>query len=318
MRVELRPDIASRTSLGLGGRAAAAVRLEDPSELDGLPGVLAELGLRPFVLGAGTNILAHDGEHEICLVEPAFRGKPEILEGEGESVLVSAQAGLPLPAFLAFCRKEGLSGLEGLAGIPGSLGGAVAMNAGSFGVCLADRLASVDIWADSWQRPDRESGASGGRPLSADGRLRRIPVRLCETGYRRFQPPDLPAGGFFLVTGAQLLLERADPAQVSLRLAGTLARKRAVQPLDLPSAGCVFRNPETGPTAGQLLEAAGYRGRRLGGVALSEKHANFLVRLGAGSASEALALLTEARDAVAARFGVRLRPEVRELPCSSL
>ena len=210
-------------------------------------------------------------------------------------VLVSCGAGISLPVLLAFLREKGLSGMEGLAGIPGTVGGAVAMNAGSFGTSTAESLDSVEIWSG--------------------GRLVRLTPDACETGYRHFRPCGLT--GSFLVVSAVFRLSRSTSQDVAAGMQHNFQMKKSRQPITARSAGCVFRNPACGVSAGALLERAGFRGRRKGGVALSEQHANFLVNLGGGTSSEALALLEEARTAVRAMAGVELDFEVRFLPCLS-
>ncbi len=296
MRLVERPSLSALTTLGLGGTCARMAVVEEAADLDGLADALAA-GPAPYVIGMGSNILGQDGHHGITLVRCALRGEPEVVGEEGGALHVRCPAGLPLPSLLALCRREGWSGLEGLAGIPGSVGGAVAMHAGSFGSVTGARLVSADIWHG--------------------GRVRTVPAAEIGLGYRRFAPRGLE-GAFFIVTGCVLRLDRDDPGRVAGRMAEAHALKRERQPVGARSAGCVFKNPEQGPSAGVLLDRAGFRGRRLGGVELSPMHANFLVNLGAGTAAEAAALLREARRAVAGRFGVTLELEVRGVPCPCL
>ncbi len=296
MRTVLDADLSARTTLGLGGTCAAEIVLEDRSELDQIPDLVRRWGLPVFVLGAGSNILALDGRHEVLILRPGFRGDPQIVAEDDRDVYVQVEAATPLPRLLAFCRREELTGLEGLAGIPGSLGGAIAMNAGSFGVCMADCLHSVDLWSE--------------------GRLERVQAGDCAFGYRHFQPRLSMAGDFFLVVGARLRLRRGEG--VARRIAETLAQKKARQPVSARSAGCIFKNPPQGPSAGILLDQAGFRGRTLGGVAFSGLHANFLVNTGNGTATEACSLVRAARDAVQECTGVLLSMEVKALPCPFL
>ena len=133
MREIMRPSLAERTTLRLGGTAIAELILEDAADLAALPERLRALGGSPLILGAGSNILARDGELPLVLLRPRFMRGPEIAGGKDGKILVRVGAGVPLPRLLRFCAGHGLSGLEGLVGIPGSVGGAVAMNAGSFG-----------------------------------------------------------------------------------------------------------------------------------------------------------------------------------------
>ncbi len=333
MRIEDSVSLAARTTLGLGGTCTAEVVLEETGDLEALPALVRRFSLPVYVLGAGSNVLAMDGRHELLLLRPAMNkapfvcgtavlpagqqaqadcaGQADCADQAGradqadsatyaasEAVLVRVAAGTPLPQLLAFCRREGLTGLEGLAGIPGRVGGAIAMNAGSFGSCMGDHLASVDIWA----------GAE----------LQTLSRAELELGYRHFAPAQALPGPWF-VTGATLALARTrDPSEVGARMAEHLATKKARQPVTARSAGCVFKNPPQGPSAGILLDRAGFKGKKLGGVAFSTMHANFLVNEDKGTASDAVRLLDRARERVAQLFNTELELEVQTLPWRSL
>ena len=297
MREVRNPSLSAITTLGLGGTCSLELTVSSRDDLAAMDDRIRELGLPVYVVGRGSNIFGLDGSHEAVLVRPAFTGGPAVLGDETADggVLVSCGAGISLPVLLAFLREKGLSGMEGLAGIPGTVGGAVAMNAGSFGTSTAESLDSVEIWSG--------------------GRLVRLTPDACETGYRHFRPRGL--AGSFLVVSAVFRLSRSTSQDVAAGMQHNFQMKKSRQPITARSAGCVFRNPACGVSAGALLERAGFRGRRKGSVALSEQHANFLVNLGGGTSAEALALLEEARTAVRAMAGVELDFEVRFLPCLS-
>ena len=297
MREVRNPSLSAITTLGLGGTCSLELTVSSRDDLAAMDDRIRELGLPVYVVGRGSNIFGLDGSHEAVLVGPAFTDGPAVLGDETADggVLVSCGAGISLPVLLAFLREKGLSGMEGLAGIPGTVGGAVAMNAGSFGTSTAESLDSVEIWSG--------------------GRLVRLTPDACETGYRHFRPRGL--AGSFLVVSAVFRLSRSTSQDVAAGMQHNFQMKKSRQPITARSAGCVFRNPACGVSAGALLERAGFRGRRKGSVALSEQHANFLVNLGGGTSAEALALLEEARTAVRAMAGVELDFEVRFLPCLS-
>lgn len=297
MRVMENASLAKLTTIGLGGSCKACLVLESPADLGTLSAALEQIGATPYALGLGSNILAFEGWHDVVLVRPALKGDPVITSEEGGRVQVSCLSGLPLPAFLAFCGEKGLSGLEGLAGIPGSMGGAIAMNAGSFGATIGDCVVSVDIWCD--------------------GQVKTYASDQLSLAYRHFAPQGLE-GRFYLVTGCTLALEQADPALVREKIAATRALKKERQPVGARSAGCVFQNPASGQSAGILLDQAGFRGRKLGGMQFSPVHANFLVNTGRGTAREAKELLEEAKAAVLEQFGIELSLEVRSIPCHCL
>ena len=297
MREVRNPSLSAITTLGLGGTCSLELTVSSRDDLAAMDDRIRELGLPVYVVGRGSNIFGLDGSHEAVLVRPAFTDGPAVLGDETADggVLVSCGAGISLPVLLAFLREKGLSGMEGLAGIPGTVGGAVAMNAGSFGTSTAESLDSVEIWSG--------------------GRLVRLTPDACETGYRHFRPRGL--AGSFLVVSALFRLSRSTSQDVAAGMQHNFQMKKSRQPITARSAGCVFRNPACGVSAGALLERAGFRGRRKGSVALSEQHANFLVNLGGGTSSEALALLEEARTAVRAMAGVELDFDVGFLPCLS-
>ena len=297
MREVRNPSLSAITTLGLGGTCSLELTVSSRDDLAAMDDRIRELGLPVYVVGRGSNIFGLDGSHEAVLVRPAFTDGPAVLGDETADggVLVSCGAGISLPVLLAFLREKGLSGMEGLAGIPGTVGGAVAMNAGSFGTSTAESLDSVEIWSG--------------------GRLVRLTPDACETGYRHFRPRGL--AGSFLVVSAVFRLSRSTSQDVAAGMQHNFQMKKSRQPITARSAGCVFRNPACGVSAGALLERAGFRGRRKGSVALSEQHANFLVNLGGGTSAEALALLEEARTTVRAMAGVELDFEVRFLPCLS-
>lgn len=297
MREVRNPSLSAITTLGLGGTCSLELTVSSRDDLAAMDDRIRELGLPVYVVGRGSNIFGLDGSHEAVLVRPAFTDGPAVLGDETADggVLVSCGAGISLPVLLAFLREKGLSGMEGLAGIPGTVGGAVAMNAGSFGTSTAESLDSVEIWSG--------------------GRLVHLTPDACETGYRHFRPRGL--AGSFLVVSAVFRLSRSTSQDVAAGMQHNFQMKKSRQPITARSAGCVFRNPACGVSAGALLERAGFRGRRKGSVALSEQHANFLVNLGGGTSAEALALLEEARTAVRAMAGVELDFEVRFLPCLS-
>ena len=291
MRVIEAPSLSALTTLGLGGTCAREIVLESEEDLANLKERIGSD--RPFALGLGSNILGLDGHHDVVLVRPAFKDMPEIVAESGDAVQVRAGAGLPLPGLLRFCRMNGLSGLEGLAGIPGSVGGACAMNAGSFGTTFGDWLESCTIWCD--------------------GVVRTFARENIDLGYRHFVPEGLEKS-FFLILSATLCLKKDDSTAIGERMAKNLALKKERQPVQARSAGCVFKNPAGNLSAGMLLDKAGFKGRRLGGVAMSGQHANFLINTGSGTASEAVRLLEMARTAVAGQFGVELQLEVCTVP----
>ncbi len=271
--------------------ALALIRFETPADLEALPETAARIGGKIVPIGGGTNILAAEGVLPIVLVRCGDEREPVLVGREGERVLVRVGAGVSLPRLIAWCMKRGLSGLEGMAGVPGDVGGAVAGNAGAHGVDMGTHLHSVDVFS-----PDR-----GFRTLARDK------VRCA---YRSF---SLQEGGapWLAIASAVLSLAPASSESIRRTMRETIGRKIGVQPVRSWSAGCVFKNPPGGLSAGRLLDEAGFRGKRLGGMCFSEMHANFLVNEGKGCAGAAFDLVREAQDAVRQRFGVQLETEVK-------
>lgn len=293
------PDMSRLTTLRLGGDALALAVVRGAAGLEELGRRLPELGGRPFALGFGSNLLPAGGEASLTLIQAANVSAPEFLPQPGGKTpgqtLVRVGAGFGLPRLIGLCQRAGLSGLEGLTGVPGRVGGAVAMNAGSYGVEIGSLVSRLRLWTPERGLFWREAAE-------------------CSFGYRHFDAGLAGEGdAFILVWEAELLLSSDDPAAIRARMEAVYAKKKASQPVTAHSAGCVFKNPPSeqgSQSAGRLLDEAGMKGKRLGGMAFSPMHANFLVNEGGGSAAQALELLELGRAAVRGRFGVELQTEV--------
>lgn len=293
MRIARGPLLARRTTLKLGGKAIAEVVLEDEQDLEVLPEQLRRLGGTPLVLGQGSNILAADDDLPLVLVRPAQGAQPARLSmDQPGSALIRVPSGMRLPRLLGWLQSRGLSGMEELTGIPGTLGGAVAMNAGAHGLETANLLQRVLVWSPIQGPVWREPGQ-------------------WRAGYRYFDV--MAAGEPVMILGAELLLRQDAQDAIRARMRRWYARKKAGQPVTMASAGCIFKNPGPDMPAGKLLDQVGLRGHRLGNMAFSQQHANFLVNLGHGRSEHALELLEMARSAVHERFGLKLETEVKVL-----
>lgn len=275
-------SLAPYTSWRVGGPAERFYR---PLDKDDLAAFLQ--GLPPheplFWLGLGSNLLVRDGGLRGTVIHT--RGRLGALK-KIQANAIYAEAGVPCAKVARFCSEQGLAGGEFLAGIPGTLGGALAMNAGAFGGetwALVDRVVTVD-----------RAGACRVRTKEA-----------FEIGYRSVRGPE---GEWFL--SAVLQLEPGDAAQSRAKIRRLLARRAATQPTQLPSCGSVFRNPP-GDSAGRLIEASGLKGFSIGGACVSEKHANFIVNRGKASARDIEALILHVRREVERHQGITLECEVR-------
>jgi UDP-N-acetylmuramate dehydrogenase len=273
--------MARHTSFGLGGPADLFVEPCDPSTFRACVDHLAEAGVPVTLLGRGTNLLVRSGGIEGAVLA----GSKAFAEIDREGERVRAGCGVGLPRLLTFCADEGLAGLEGLAGIPGSVGGAVVTNAGSFGVSMGELLTGVTV-------------STAGGPSTF------VPRDELPMSYRR---TELPAGAF--VESVELSLTPGDPDGIRAAVQATLEKKWKTQPSGMRSAGCVFRNPEEG-AAGRLIDEAGLKGLRVGGAVISDLHANFILNDRGATAEDVEELIELVRERVAEAAGVTLELEV--------
>jgi len=274
------------TSLAIGGPADVMVSPADPMSLKNIVLLLRGKNIPFLPLGGGTNILVKDsGLDGVVINFKAFR-MMQVIREEGKDVELFVEAGVPLQMLVNFCKENGYAGIEGLTGIPGTFGGAICGNAGSYGCEIKDVLKSVVI-------------------MSPEGRLDRFAAKDLGFGYRRsgIRPEDI-------VLNASILLHKDDKDLVAGRAQKYLAEKMKTQPISARSAGCVFKNPE-GRSAGRLLEEAGCKGMKAGNIEVSSVHANFFVNLGNGTASDYIRLMQEVSLIVEKKFGVVLQPEIR-------
>lgn len=276
----------AHTSLRIGGPAEVFIAPDDPLALARVMELSRRAGFPVFALGGGTNLLVSDAGMEGAVVSLAsLRGIEIAAEGD-DWVVLKAGAGVPLQELVAHSKKAGLSGLEGLAGIPGQVGGAVAGNAGSYGVEMKDALLRVSMVDES-------------------GALTTIDRDDIAFGYRR---AGLPRGS--MVLAAEVKLLRDSPHAVAERVEHWAGLKRKTQPLGRRSAGCVFKNPP-GESAGKLIEKAGCKGMRIGGIEVSDMHANFFINAGGGSAGDFMRLMEAVASRIKEAFGIVLEPEIR-------
>ncbi len=283
VRGELLRDapLAPRTAVRVGGPADLLVRPADPDAIGELLRAVRELSVPLSILGGGANLLVADAG-----VRGVVLKLPQDLPGEsgaGETLVLSA--GAPIARLPARAHALGLVGMEFLGGVPGTLGGAVAMNAGTRAGEMKDLVTRVEL-------------------ATADG-AGFVPAGALGFAYRACR---LPPGA--VVTRVEVRLRPGDVAASEAAMREDRERRRATQPLDRPTFGSTFTNPP-GEFAGRLIEAVGLKGHRVGGAAWSAVHANFVTNLGGATARDVLALLALARARVAARFGIRLEAEVR-------
>jgi UDP-N-acetylmuramate dehydrogenase len=285
-RVRYGEPMSRHTSLGIGGPAEAFVAPEDTETLLSVLEAAKGCGAPVLPLGGGTNLLVRDsGIGGLVVYVSGFAGI-EMLEERASAVRLRAGSGVRLQSLLAYCRREGLSGIEALAGIPGMLGGALVGNAGSFDSEIKDVSEEIEV-----------VGLDG-----VKGMVKASGAGFCYRG------SGLAGKG--IVTGAVLRLERTDPAEVDERAEGFFKRKQASQPIGERSAGCVFKNPE-GDSAGRLIDDAGCKGMQEGAIEVSRLHANFFINRGGGSAESFLRLMEKVASRVRESSGLALEPEIK-------
>lgn len=284
--VAFNASMKEHTSLGIGGPADVVVSPEDPVSLKNIVMLLGRQKVPFLPLGGGTNILVRDAGIEGVVIKLKAFNRIEIIHETDDHVELFVEAGLLLQKLVNFCREKGYAGMEGLIGIPGMVGGALCGNAGSYGCEIRDLLISVVV-------------------LRSDGNLERLMPEELGFGYRtsNIRSEDI-------VLSANMKFMKDDAAAVAARTEEFFMQKKRAQPVGERSAGCVFRNPE-GMSAGKMIDEAGCKGMRIGGIEVSTLHANFFLNRGQGRADDYLRLMDAVSAKVRERFQVALEPEIR-------
>ena len=266
----------------VGGPCYALVLPDCPEEITAVIDWCSENERGFWILGNGTNVIAPDEGYEGVVIKIGESFNRITVEG----TTVRAQAGALMSSLSNKVCEEGLSGLEFAGGIPGSVGGGTVMNAGAYGGELKNTITKV-------------------RALK-DGKILEIPADDCEFGYRK----SIFQSGDYVVLEAEFELEKGEKEVIRAEIDELNRRRREKQPLNYPSAGSTFKRPE-GHFAGRLIEDCGLKGLSVGGAAVSDMHAGFVINKGGATASDILSLIELIRNTVFDRFGVKLEPEVR-------
>lgn len=275
----------NHTTFRIGGPADALALPKTPEEVAEVVRFCHEHAQPYYVLGNGSNLLVSDEGYR-GLVLQLYRNFNDI-QVNGETITVQSGAMLATVARTAY--QTGLTGLEFASGIPGTIGGAVVMNAGAYGGEMKNVLKEVTV-------------------LTKEGEVLVIPAKALELGYRT---SVIPKNGW-IVLGAVLQLKKGDQEQILARMEELKEQRITKQPLDLPSAGSTFKRPE-GYFAGKLIMDAGLRGFTVGGAQVSEKHCGFVVNRGNATAADVWELICEVKRRVKEMTGVELEPEVKLL-----
>lgn len=283
-RVLYNEPMSSHTSFRIGGPCDLLVLPSTVHDAIAAWTICRRLSIPCYVIGNGTNLLVKDGGVRGCVVKmaPGFSG----VEHCG-ALTLEARAGTLLPRLVQTALEHGLSGLEWAVGIPGSVGGAIAMNAGAYEGDMASLVKRV-------------------RVASVDGSTRWIPAHELDFSYRHSLFTDRDD---LLVLSAELELAQGEKAAIQNLMMARASEREAKQPLDLPSAGSAFRRP-TGRFVGSMIQELGLKGLKVGAAQISPKHAGFIVNTGGATARDVLELMEAVQAKVKAAFGVDLEPEI--------
>ena len=274
------------TSIRVGGKADVLVC---PQSVEALRRVILYCRScnKPFLpVGNWTNLIVRDGGYRGVIISMKRLQSVTWDMGRKGSVLVSAQAGVSLAEVVRMAARDAFTGMEFCSGIPGSIGGAVIMNAGAYGKEIRDVIQEVTLMNERGEIVKRKK-----KELSFE--------------YRKLNLPEET-----IVVGAAFSLEKGDPVEIRERVAEILEKRRQKHPLEYPNAGSIFKNPKSKP-AGQIIEEAGLKGVRIGDAKISEKHGNFIVNLGNARAADIVALIDLAKKKVREQMGISLETEVR-------
>jgi UDP-N-acetylmuramate dehydrogenase len=274
-------SLAELTSLGIGG-TTDLLRIQRHEAIPGLLKLLDAQGVPHKFLGGGSNLLVVDGELPFVVLQ-LVKGEPEIsLEGN----IASVDAAADLGRTVTFCAKNNLGGMEGLIGVPGTVGGALRMNAGAYGIQIGSYVREVKVY----RAAERKIELLHGKQISFEYR------------HTSFAPDDM-----MLAVKLELPSKPYPEILQGIRICNE--KRRSSQPLGQKSAGCIFKNPPGG-SAGRMIDELGLKGFSHGDARVSERHANFFVNAGQASAADMLALIADVRERVQQAYGVTLENEV--------
>lgn len=283
--VRLAEPMKNHTSFRIGGPADIFILPESIEDIQEVVKFVHEQSLPLFILGKGSNLLVKDeGLRGIVL-----KSSPGLTQLEVQGERIKAGAGLSLPFLAKIALERGLTGLEFISGIPGTVGGAVVMNAGAAAHSLDEVITKVTV-------------------IDLTGEIRDLYPSELGFDYRKscLQESEL------IVLGAEFQLQKGKQEDIKQIMKDLMEKRKKTQPLFLPNAGSVFQNPKNGlGSAGKFIDLVGAKGKRVGDAQISELHANFIVNLGNARACDVLTLMGETIRMVKEKFGVELEPEIR-------
>lgn len=280
--IHLNEPLSKHTTFRVGGPADCLVEVENVEQLRKIQRYLTLIEIPCVVIGNGSNLLAGDRGYRGVVLQMGEK----IADIRVEGTTITAQAGALLSQIARAALEHGLTGLEFASGIPGSVGGAVVMNAGAYGGEMKQVVTAVKV-------------------LNPEGEELELDNETMEFGYRTSAIKNHP----FVVTEVIMELTPGDTQAIKAQMDDLAARRREKQPLEYPSAGSTFKRPE-GYFAGELIMKAGMRGYQTGGARVSDKHCGFVINVGNASAADVVDVIGEVQLTVKEKFGVQLEPEV--------
>lgn len=294
-KVKFDEPMSRHTYFKVGGPAEAFVMPESVEQLLQLVSWSGEKNIPYIVAGDGSNLLVRDkGIQGIVIVLTKCLNRIFRIKEDKESVMIKAMAGVRTQTLCRFAIEEGLSGINFALGIPGTVGGAIMMNAGTSLGSISDILESVNI-------------------MTSSGAILKMEKDEIDFSYRSLswkRRMENPGDGDPIILEGSFRLGKSDTLLLKKEAEVILKKKNESQPTKMPGAGCFFKNPVSGKTAGQLIDIAGLKGTRIGGAEISVKHANFIVNTGTASASDILVLMQLVQETVFNKFNINLQPEV--------
>jgi len=279
--------MSRHTSIGVGGIADAVLWPERGEELSRIVHFLWYSRIPYIPVGNGTNLIVKDGGYRGAVISMQGLNAVRLTERGGSQVLIHAGAGVTLSEIVLLSEKRSLSGMEFCAGIPGSIGGAVKMNAGAYGSEIKDVVETVELMIIS------------GEILSS------------KKDDLKFDYRNLDISEGTIIIGGSFLLTRGIGKQIHARISEILEKRKNKHPLEYRNAGSIFKNPNGGAPAGQIIDELGLKGMQIGNAKISEKHGNFIVNLGNAKARDIIALIDMITTKVNEERGIKLQTEVK-------
>lgn len=284
-RVFTEEAMSQHTTFKIGGPADYFLMPDKGEDVGRVIKICKEKEIPYFILGNGSNLLVGDGGYRGAVIQ-IYRNMSSVTVEGNE---ITAQAGALLSAVAAAAKNPSLTGFEFAGGIPGTIGGAVVMNAGAYGGEMKDVLTEVTV-------------------MNAEGDIFTLPTEELELGYRT----SIIKTAGYIVLEAKIRLKEGDPEVIRETMKDLTIRRTTKQPLEYPSAGSTFKRPE-GYFAGKLIMDSGLAGYQVGGAQVSEKHCGFVINAGDATARDVRTLMDNVRDIVYKKYGVTLEPEVKFL-----